>query len=114
MSLTAVIDGLEMLVPKNKFSALLTRVLSALILMPVVLGAIYYGGIWFTVLLSVLAVLMAKEWAHLVSGGRLAVSSVVALITGTVIVMGAAMNGHLAYALILSVVVGGVVEVDDE
>ncbi|MGY9006091.1 MAG: phosphatidate cytidylyltransferase [Alphaproteobacteria bacterium] len=109
MSLTAGIDGLEILVPKSKFSSLLTRVLSALVLMPVVLGAIYYGGIWFVILLSVLAVLIAKEWAALVSNSTSPGYSVVALITGTVIVMGAAMNGHLAYALILSVVAGIVV-----
>ncbi len=47
---------------KGKFDGLLKRVYTALVLVPVVLGATYLGGFAFTFLLIGAAALMAHEW----------------------------------------------------
>jgi phosphatidate cytidylyltransferase len=49
-------------------SPLRTRVLSALVLLPVVLALLYIGGLGFAFLLAVAAVLMAGEWDRLTEG----------------------------------------------
>ena len=41
------------------------RVLSALVLLPPVVAAVYFGGIWFSVLMGLAAVAMIWEWAVL-------------------------------------------------
>ncbi len=46
------------------------RVASACVLIPLVLGAVWLGGIWFTLLVALLAVLMAQEWTAIVHGGN--------------------------------------------
>jgi phosphatidate cytidylyltransferase len=58
-------------VPPADSSALRKRVVSALILVPVTLGAAYYGRPHWDVLVGVMGGLMAWEWARLCSGGRL-------------------------------------------
>jgi len=52
-------------------SALQKRVVSALILVPVTLGAAYIGRPAWDVLVGVMGALMAWEWARLCGGGRL-------------------------------------------
>lgn len=47
-------------------SSLRLRILSAVVLAPIVLGAVWAGGIWFTLLLAVAGPIMAFEWARLV------------------------------------------------
>jgi len=49
-------------------SPLRTRVLSALVLLPVVLALLYMGGLGFLLLLALAAVLMAGEWDRLTEG----------------------------------------------
>ena len=49
-------------------SSLRTRVLAALVLLPVVLGLLYVGGLGFALLLALVAVLMAGEWDRLTEG----------------------------------------------
>jgi|APSaa5957512535_1039671.scaffolds.fasta_scaffold55604_2 phosphatidate cytidylyltransferase len=49
-------------------SGLGTRVLSALVLIPVVLGLLYLGGLSFALLIAVVAILMAGEWDRLTGG----------------------------------------------
>ncbi|MGY8986084.1 MAG: phosphatidate cytidylyltransferase [Sphingomonadales bacterium] len=46
---------------------LLIRVLSALVLIPIVLVSIFKGGYYFTSLLIITALLMFKEWTNMVS-----------------------------------------------
>jgi phosphatidate cytidylyltransferase len=58
-------------VPPADSSALRKRVVSALILVPVTLGAACYGRPPWDVLVGVMGALMAWEWARLCSGGRL-------------------------------------------
>jgi phosphatidate cytidylyltransferase len=55
--------------PSAKWADLGLRSASAIVLMPVVLYAVWQGGIWFQMLLAVLAVLIAQEWATIVHGG---------------------------------------------
>jgi phosphatidate cytidylyltransferase len=49
---------------------LLVRALSSIILVPVVIAAVWVGGLWFAILLAVPAVLAAHEWTGLVHGGN--------------------------------------------
>src|SRR5438132_513793 len=44
------------------------RALSAAILIPVVLAAVWAGGAWFTLLVAVLGVAIAYEWTDIVHG----------------------------------------------
>lgn len=46
------------------------RVTSAAVLIPAVLLDVWMGGIWFTLLVALLAVLMAHEWVAIVHGGN--------------------------------------------
>ncbi len=46
------------------------RVTSAAVLIPAVLLDVWVGGIWFNLLVALLAVLMAHEWATIVHGGN--------------------------------------------
>ena len=41
------------------------RVLSALVLLPPVVAAVYFGGIWFSILIGVAAIAMVWEWTVL-------------------------------------------------
>lgn len=67
-SSTAAIAGT---VPPADSSALRKRVVSALILVPVTLGAAYRGGPIWDLLVGVMGALMAWEWARLCNSGRL-------------------------------------------
>ncbi len=53
----------------SKWSDLLVRSSSALILAPLVLGAVYAGGYWYSVFVILLGVLIAREWVLIVHGG---------------------------------------------
>lgn len=50
---------------------LLTRILSAVVLAPLVLLAIWFGGWWFAALVVLAAGLMGWEWARMCNGGQL-------------------------------------------
>lgn len=52
----------------SKWSDLLVRSSSALILAPLVLGAVYAGGYWYSVFVILLGVLIAREWVLIVHG----------------------------------------------
>ena len=52
-----------------KWADLGLRAASSIVLMPIVLYAVWQGGIWFQMLIAVLAVLIAQEWAAIVHGG---------------------------------------------
>lgn len=53
----------------GKWSDLLTRTGSAIVLMPLALYCIWEGGIWFQMFLAALAILVAHEWSAIVHGG---------------------------------------------
>lgn len=50
----------------SKLSSLQQRVISAIILAPIVLGVIYLGGRYFTGLVILMAVIMAFEWGSII------------------------------------------------
>jgi phosphatidate cytidylyltransferase len=51
-------------------SGLGTRVVSALVMAPLVLGALYLGGVFTDILMIAVGAGMAFEWARLTAGGR--------------------------------------------
>jgi phosphatidate cytidylyltransferase len=55
-------------VPPERFRGLLTRVLSALILAPLFLAALWFGFPWIDLLAALAAPLMAAEWIRLTRG----------------------------------------------
>ncbi len=50
--------------------ALVKRIASAVVLVPVVLGALWLGGWWFAALMLVAGWLMSFEWSRMSGGGR--------------------------------------------
>lgn len=54
--------------PKGSKSSLLPRVLSALVLAPIVIGLIWYGDWPFSLLVAVAALILASEWRGLIFG----------------------------------------------
>lgn len=64
---------------------LLTRVLSAVVLAPLVLLAIWFGGLWLAGLVVLAGGLMGWEWARLCNGGRFELSGMIAVATLAVI-----------------------------
>ena len=46
--------------------SLLLRLISALILAPVVLASVYYGGVFYNALIGVMGLILALEWANMV------------------------------------------------
>lgn len=53
---------------KKSKSSLVPRILSALVLAPIAIGLIWYGGWPFSILISVAALILASEWRGLVFG----------------------------------------------
>ena len=62
----------QLAVPPKRFRGLLTRVLSALVLAPLFLAALWFGFPWIDLLASLLAPLMATEWIRLTRSRPLA------------------------------------------
>jgi phosphatidate cytidylyltransferase len=53
----------------NKWADLGVRSLSALVLAPLVIAAVWLGGVWYTAFIASLGVLMAWEWTNISHGG---------------------------------------------
>jgi phosphatidate cytidylyltransferase len=97
-------------VPPADSSALRKRVVSALILVPVTLGAVYFEPAW-QLLVGTMGALMAWEWARLCSAGRLlrvGIGSMliapVAVIVGAVLDIGAGLIVVAAGTLLIAIV----------
>ena len=93
-------------------AGLVRRILSALVLAPPCLAAVYYGSPCFELMLAFAAAEMAREWARLCDGGRsmpaaaiLAVGGVAAIGLASRIGMGEAVLAVVATALVTFVVV---------
>jgi phosphatidate cytidylyltransferase len=56
--------------PKSRYAGLLIRVLSALVLGPLVLAAIWFGFPWFDLLVALATIVMLREWRAMVGGLR--------------------------------------------
>lgn len=88
-----------------KSSSLGVRVASALVLAPIVLGAVWVGGTTFLALLLIAGPLMALEWARLAAPKGSGATEQIALTIGLVVyllAMGAGDAG-LAFALLLTI-----------
>ncbi len=89
----------------KKAGDLKLRILSAMVMAPLVLLAVWYGGWVFRALLTVSALVAIGEWANLVAGDRLPESfwhSILAMI----LVLVAYASGGPAMAMLLAVVLG--------
>ncbi len=93
-------------------AGLVRRILSALVLAPPCLAAVYYGSPWFELMLALAAFEMAREWVRLCDSGRsmpvvaiLAVGGIVAIGLASRIGMGEAVLAAVATALVTFVVV---------
>lgn len=73
--------------PKSN-SGLGLRVISALVMIPPVLAAVYYGYPWFDLLLAVAACLMMWEWRGLCHGSRAGMVTAMIGLVGAVAAMG--------------------------
>ncbi len=80
-------------------SPLRTRVLSALVLLPVVLGALYLGGLGFALLLALAAILMAGEWDRLTGGAGFGLPGLASALSLSVI-LALGYYGHAGWALL--------------
>jgi phosphatidate cytidylyltransferase len=97
-SSTAAIAGT---VPPADSSALRKRVVSALILVPVTLGAVWRGWPVWDLVVGTMGALMAWEWARLCGGGRLSnVGWATVLVAPIVVAVGATAGVHAGLAVI--------------
>ena len=69
-------------------SNLFLRVVSALVLAPIVLFAIFAGNPAFDILMACLGALMAWEWVHMITGKESYVSVVLTLMSSMVVFLG--------------------------
>lgn len=80
-------------------AGLVRRVLSALVLAPPCLAAVYYGSPWFELMLALAAVEMAREWARLCDNGR-AMPTAAILAAGGIVAIGLASRVGMGQALL--------------
>lgn len=90
-------------VPRADASALRTRVVSALILAPVALGAAYLGRPFWDGLVAIMGALMAWEWARLCGGDHLSRVAAVSIVIAPVAVAVGAIAGVVPGLAILGV-----------
>jgi phosphatidate cytidylyltransferase len=86
-----------------KWADLGLRSASAIVLMPVVLYAVWQGGIWFQMLMAVLAVLIAQEWANIVHGGSSRLFALLALagLSGVFVTQAQGLDAACAVILVI-------------
>jgi len=88
-------------VPPANASTLRTRVVSALILAPLALGAAYLGRPVWDVLVAAMGASMAWEWARLCGGGRLSRVGAVSMAIAPAAVAVAALTGIIPALIIV-------------
>lgn len=108
--------------PEAGLTNLQKRMISAAVLLPLVVAAIYLGHPWFTLLIAVFAAAAAWEWARIVanqtaagqvtpvptaSTDRWGLSATLAVVTAALAVLLAGFGGYAGLALI-AVAVGGI------
>jgi phosphatidate cytidylyltransferase len=86
---------------RAEVSALRLRILSALVLAPLPIAAIWFGGLFLSVLILGAAIVMAWEWGRLCSGGGIDLSASV-LIGGVAIAVAAASQWGIAAGVLLA------------
>jgi len=86
-----------------KWADLGLRSVSAIVLMPVVLYAVWQGGIWFQLFLGVLAVLIAQEWTTIVHGGSARLFALLSLagLSGVFVTQSQGLDAACAITLVI-------------
>src|SRR5947207_538609 len=85
-------------------SSLLPRLLSAFVLAPVPIAAIWFGWPWLPLLITAAAAVLAWEWSRLCRGGRIGISGAVLI---AAVVAGVAAAGLAGLAAGVAVVLVG-------
>jgi phosphatidate cytidylyltransferase len=80
---------------------LLLRVISALVLAPVVLAAVWLGGIGFFALVLAAVAMMGWEWARLVARGGFGLTGALILAAGLAAVATVGMGGAVGWVLLV-------------
>lgn len=94
-------DATGQLVSNTVFGGFGTRILSAIILAPPALAAVYAGAPYFNLMLILISLLMAWEWGRLCGGGRFEAPAVVlVMVVGLAVVLTAADHMREAFFLI--------------
>src|SRR5437763_3972632 len=79
------------------------RILSALVMAPVAIAAVWFGSPWLGILTALAAAVMAWEWVRLCRGGQVGVSGIVLILAALAAAVAAALAGAA-----LGLAVGGV------
>jgi phosphatidate cytidylyltransferase len=74
-------------------SPLTLRILSALVLAPMAVAAVWFGSPWLPILTAVAAAGMAWEWARLCRGGRLGMTGIILILAAVAAAAAAAIAG---------------------
>jgi phosphatidate cytidylyltransferase len=86
--------------PRIRWGDLRKRALSAAVLAPLALACLWFGGVWWTVLITALGAGLATEWIA-ICGLRLTSPGGVAVVAAVLAAVAAAVVGHEALALLL-------------
>jgi len=84
------------------------RILSALVLAPIAVGAVWFGSPWLPILTAIAAAGMAWEWARLCRGGRVGTTGAVliaAVLVAIIVAVTAGIGPAIAVAAIAAVIV---------
>ena len=102
--LSPAIDKLDTGRPASS-GPLFQRIVSALLLMPVVIAAIYFGGRYFAAMVAFISIIMIYEWTRMVERRELS-ASFYALSAGAALSLFAATSGEYYAAISICAVSG--------
>jgi phosphatidate cytidylyltransferase len=88
---------------------LLRRIVSAIVLAPPVLAAVWFGPPWLDLLVLLAVAGMGWEWGRLCSRGRFAIVGALVLLTGVSSVLALVLDAHPASAPVLAAVAGALI-----
>jgi len=84
------------------------RILSALVLAPIAVGAVWFGSPWLPILTAIAAAGMAWEWARLCRGGRVGTTGAV-LIAAVLVAIIAAVTAGIGPAIAVAAAAAAIV-----
>ncbi|MGB0682811.1 MAG: phosphatidate cytidylyltransferase [Magnetovibrionaceae bacterium] len=87
--------------PSRFGDGLVPRIASALVLGPIVLAAVFFGGLWFDLLVLAAALVLAWEWAGLVGTGNQK-RIVIALALAALLEIGVVLAGDLRWLIVVA------------
>ncbi len=89
----------------RKWNDLLSRTISAVLLIPLVLAMVFYGGVWFQLLIGLAGVLMAREYTQIAHGGNDVQFVLHALAALTAVIVLPSLGLTIAFAIISALTV---------